>query len=49
MRSGIFYVSNKYSKANNKYLESYDYNKPSKFITNLDANFFYELAMSQYL
>ena len=23
-RGGIFYISNKYSKANNKYLKSYD-------------------------
>ena len=33
MRGGIFYIVKRYSKANNKYVQSYDAKKPSKFIT----------------
>ena len=39
----------RHSKANNKYMQSYDVNKASKFITYLDANNLYGLAMSHYL
>ena len=28
----------RFSKANNKYMKSYDVNEPSKYITYLDAN-----------
>ena len=31
-RGGISYISNRYSKANNKYLESYDQKQESKHI-----------------
>ncbi|GFY21831.1 uncharacterized protein TNCV_1169751 [Trichonephila clavipes] len=36
-----------FSSANNKYLDSYDENKPSKYILYLDANNLYGWAMSQ--
>ena len=32
MAGGIFYIAKRFSKANNKYIESYDVNKPNKFI-----------------
>ena len=32
MRGGIYYIAQKFSEANNKYIQSYDFNKPSKFI-----------------
>ena len=49
MRGCISYIAKRYSKANNKYMQSYDANKPSKFITYLDANNLCGRAMSQYL
>ena len=36
LRGGIFYISKSYSKANNKYLTSYDPKKPTKYIIYLD-------------
>ena len=33
MRGGISYNAKRYSKTNNKYMQSYDAKKPSKFIT----------------
>ena len=47
IRGGISMIVNKYSKANNKYLRSYDKNKPSTYIIYLDANNLYGWAMSQ--
>ena len=47
MRDGISYIAKIYSKANNKYMECYDSIKESKYITYLDANNLYGLAMSQ--
>ena len=38
MRGGVSYISNKYSKASNKYLKSYDPKQKSKHIIHLDAN-----------
>ena len=38
MRSEVSYISKKYSKANNKYLKSYDPKQKSKHIIYLDAN-----------
>ena len=49
MRRGISYISNRHSKANNKYMKCYDSSKESKYITYLDANNLYGWAMSQYL
>ena len=38
MRIGDFYISKRYSKANNKYLTSYDSKQESNYIICLDAN-----------
>ena len=35
-RGGIYFISNRYSKANNKYLKSYDPREESKHIIYLD-------------
>ena len=48
-RVGIFYISNRYSKANNKYLKFYDPKQESKHIIYLDANNLYAYAMSKFL
>ena len=45
---GVSYISNRYGKANNKYLESNDPNQESKHITCLDANNSYGYAMSKF-
>ena len=42
-------IAKRHSKANNKYMKSYDSRKESKYITYLDANNLYCWAMSQYL
>ena len=46
MKGGISYTTTRYSKANNKYMKSYDDSKPSKYITYLDVNNFCGCAMS---
>ena len=38
MRGGVSYIANRYGKANNKYMKSYDEKAPSKYIMYLDAN-----------
>ena len=45
IRGGIFNIAKRQSKANNKYMQSYDVNKPSKFIMYLEANNKYGWAM----
>ena len=49
MRGGISYIANRYGKANNKYMKSYEEKAPSKYIMYLDANNLYGWAMSQHL
>ena len=48
-KSDISYISNKYSKDNNKYLKSYDPKQESKHLIYLDANNLYSYAMSKFL
>ena len=47
-RRGTSYVSNKYSKAKNKYLKYYNPKQESKHIIYLDANNLYGYAMSKF-
>ena len=48
-RGRISYISNRYSKANNNYLKSYDPKQESKHIVYLDANNLYGYAISKFL
>ena len=45
MRGSISYIAKRYSKANNKYMESYDISKESIYIIYLDAIDLYGWAM----
>ena len=47
-RGGIFYISNRYNKANYKYLKSFDPKQGSKHIIHLDANNLHGYAMSKF-
>ena len=47
-RGGVSYISNKWSKANNKYLKSYDPKKKSQHIIHLDKDNLYGYAMSKF-
>ena len=49
MRGGTSYIANRYGKANNEYMKTYDKKAPTKYIMYLDANNLYGWAMSQYL
>ena len=49
MRGGVSTVFHRYAEANNKYLDSYDSEKPSSYIAYLDANNLYGWAMSKAL
>ena len=49
LRGGISYIAKRYSKANNKYIKSYDPTKSSKYIEYLDMNNSYGWAMRAYL
>ena len=45
----IPYIFNRYTKASNKYLKSYDPNQESKQVIYLDANYLYGYAMPKFL
>ena len=49
MVDGVSYIFNRYSKASNKYLKSYDPKQESKYIIYFDANDLYGYAMSKFL
>ena len=49
LKGGISYSAKTYSKANNKYVKSYDTTKTSKYISYLDRNNLYGWVMSGYL
>ena len=48
-RGGISYITKRYAKANNKYMNDYDPEKLSTFITYLDENNLYGWTKSEYL
>ena len=49
LRGGISYIAKRIAKANNKYMNDYDLQKQSTFISYLDINKSYCWAMSEYL
>ena len=46
MRGGVSYITNRYGKANSKYMREYDEKALSQYIIYLDANNLYGWAMS---
>ena len=48
-RGGISYIAKRYAKANDKYMNDYNSEEPSTFLTYLDKNNFYGRIMSEYL
>ena len=49
LSGGISYITKRYAKGKNKYINDYDPKKPLTFISNLDMNNLYGWAMSEYL
>ena len=49
MSGGIYYISHRYAKVNNKYMKSYDKNEESSYIMYLDADYLYGWVMLQSL
>ena len=47
IRGGTSYIAHRHSKANNKYMETYDEDDEDKYLMYLDANNLYGWAMSQ--
>ena len=46
-RGGISYIGKRYAEANNKYINDYEPEKPSKFLSYLDMNDLYGWAISK--
>ena len=42
LRGGVSCIAKRYAKANKKYMNGYDPEKPSTFISNLDMNNLYD-------
>ena len=49
IRGGFSLICKRCTEANNKFLKSYDANKPTSYIIYLDANSLYGLSMMQLL
>ena len=47
IRGGVSTVTKRYAEANNPYMKTYDSNSSNKYLSYLDANNLYGLAMSQ--
>ena len=48
-RGGVSYIAKRYAKANNKYINDYNSEEPSTFITYLDKNNLHGWTIREYL